>query len=119
MVLVGVHLRDPIERGPKDARRIWQLHASACGLHDSLAAFEKTPKRYLSRTENSLARAGLKFEASSRGPFLHFILRGIGSAVGAITLHTDDILGCGEQDALPKVPHYLNHQLGESEVRGK
>ena len=59
------------------------------GPNDAPAAFRETLRRFLFRPNNSLARAGSKFLASSFGPCRHFIFRGGGGAVGAITTHID------------------------------
>ena len=41
-------------------------------------------------------------EASKFDPCLFFVFRRSGFAVGVITAHIDDLLGCGEQD-IPQI----------------
>ena len=49
-------------------------------------------------------------------PLLHF--SGTGSAAEAPATHIDDLLGCGECDALPKVREYLGRRFGDLKLRG-
>ena len=71
------------------------------------------------RSDNSLARAGLKFKVSSFGPSLYFVFRDSKSTVGDITTRIDDILGCGESDTLLRVRNYLERRFGELAAQEK
>ena len=67
----------------------------AYGRNDALAAFRNSLRRYLLGPDCSSARVGLKFQVSSFDPYLYFALRRSAGAVGALTTHLHDILGCG------------------------
>ena len=43
--------------------------------------------------------------------------RSSGCAAGALTTHTDDVLGCGKQDILLKVRKYLGRRFGYPAVQ--
>ena len=80
---------------------------------DALAALHRSLKRYLLNSELSLRRVGLRRQASTFDPCLFFVLRDDGQAVGALTTHIDDILGCGEPDVLAKIRNFPGARFGE------
>ena len=60
-------------------------------------ASHRSLKRYLANDIYSLKAVSLRLEASKFDPCLFFVNRRCGSAVGVITTHIGDLLGCGEQ----------------------
>ena len=88
-------LRSLPEWGPKGARRFWEVHAPAYSPDVGPAALSETPRRYSSRSYNSLDRACLKFEVSVLGRRLYSVFRDSGSAAGDLTTHMDAVLFCG------------------------
>ena len=58
-------------------------------------------------SENSPARASLRFQTSLFCPRLYSIFREGGGAVGACTAHIDDFFECGELAIRPKVRGFL------------
>ena len=95
-----------------DEHRVWRLRATAFGLSDAPVAFRRPPKKNLVNSAESSPGAGLKFEAPRFDPRRYFIFRISGRAVGAITTHNDDSLGCGETDLLLKVRFFWGSGLG-------
>ena len=75
-----VFLQAPAEWEPGSTHRIWQSHAPAYGLKGAPAASRRSRQRYLGKSANSSARAGLKFQVSSFGPGTYFISRKSGRA---------------------------------------
>ena len=59
----------------------------------------------------------LRLEASKFDPCLFFIFRETGPAVGVMTTHIDDLLGCGEQDILDKMRKLLSIRFGPVEIQ--
>ena len=112
-----VLLRAPCEWNSKESRRVWKLQAPAYGLNDAPAAFRRPLRKYLVNSVHSLSTVGLRFEVSSFDRWLHFVYRKLGSAVGAITTHIDDLLGCGEDGLLVKVRGYSEKRFGKLEVQ--
>ena len=98
-----VFLRAPTEWDPSRAQHIWKLRAPPFGLNDAPVAFRNTLRGYLLRTEELSAKAGRKFQISSVDPYLHFIFRGGGGAVRALTTQIDDVLDCGGPGVLLKM----------------
>ena len=93
-----VYLRAPGEWEPKDSRRVWKLRPPAYGLNGAPVAFHRPLCKFLANFAESLSRVGLLFEVSWFDPRMYFVYRGLGSAVGVLATHVDDILGCGETD---------------------
>ena len=82
------------------------MRAPAYGPDDAPAAFRETLRSYLRRPEESLARFGLKFHVSPRGPRSCSVFR------VAYTTHIDDVLSCGEADILWKAAKYSAGRFG-------
>ena len=112
-----VFVRAPLGWGPKTAYRIRKLRAPASGLKKASAAFQRTLGRYLLNSGASLSRAGLKFQVSSPEPRLNFVFRKSCEVAGAITTHTDDILGRSGLDLLFKVCGLLKYRFGDLKVQ--
>ena len=108
-------LRTPAEWSPPRTQRICKLLAPANGLNDAPGAFRNTSHGCLLQKGAPLAMVGLEFQVSSIDPCLHLVFR----AVGALTTHTDKVLGRGEPGVLVKVRKYLGRGFGDLEVRGK
>ena len=62
---------------------------------------------------------GLKFQASLSGPWVHPISSEGGRAVGAITAHIGDTIGCGEPDIPSRVRGPSVHRFQDSKGQGK
>ena len=90
-------IQSPREWIPGDSRRIWKLNAPAYGLNDAPVAFHRSLKRYLVDANDSLKAVDLRVETSTFDPCLFFVFQRSGKAVGVITTHIDDLLGCGEK----------------------
>ena len=69
---------------PRRVRAVWSL------------------QKYLVNSAESPPSAGLRSEVSSFGPRMYCSYRKSGEAVGVITTHIDEILGCGGPHLLPK-----------------
>ena len=77
-------------------------------MTDAPAAFRRPLKRYLVTATDSLKAVDLRIEASKFHPCLFLVYRKGGLAVGVITTHIDDLLGCGEQDTLRRMEKFLS-----------
>ena len=110
-------LRSLPEWDPKGARRFWKFRAPAYTPDVGPAALNETPRRYSSRSYNSLDRACLEVEVSLLGRRLYSVFRGSGSAVGDLTTRMDAVLCCGGPDILLKVRNYLERLSGCPEVQ--
>ena len=62
-----VFVWDPSERIPERVRRTRILHAPAYGFNDAPAAVHGALRRYLSQSDNSVARVGSRFRVASCG----------------------------------------------------
>ena len=82
---------------------MWKLRAPAYGLNDAPAAAHGPLRKYLVNSAELLPSVGLRFEVSSFDPFMYFVYRKSGPAVGVIATHIGDFSGCGEPDSLLKV----------------
>ena len=102
----------PLEWLPGDSRRVWKLNAPAFGLNDAPVAFHGSLKRYLVNDVDSLKAADLRSEAPKFDPCLVCVYRRSGPAVGVITTHSDDFLGCGVQDISQKMGTCLATRFG-------
>ena len=67
-------------------------------MNDAPVAFHRTLKRYLLNIKDSPKSVDLQLEASKFDPCLFYVYRSSGPAVGVITTHIDDLLGCGEEE---------------------
>ena len=86
------------------------------GLRDAPAAFRETLRRYLLRARESSAPVGPNFQVSTFQPCLSFVFRGSGGAVGALTSHPHDVLGCVEADILLRARKYFGSRRGGLKV---
>ena len=102
----------PAQWDPSGANRICKSRGPAYGLSDAPADSQRTLRPYLLRAENSLAPADLKFQVSASRHCLYFVSRGNGGAVGALTAHIDNGLGCAEPDVLLKRVNITGAALG-------
>ena len=57
-------IQSPPEWLPGDSRRIWKLNAPAYGLRDALVALQRSLKRYLVNSTDSLQAVDLRVETS-------------------------------------------------------
>ena len=69
------------------------------------------------QSENSPARACLKFQASSFGPFRYSIFREGSGALGADTTRIGEITGRCEPDIPSKVRGFLGRRFGDLKVQ--
>ena len=90
-----VFIQALVEWGPLCSDRVWKLRAPACGLTDAPVAFHRSVMRRISKSEDSMKRVGMRYQASSLDPCRFFIFHETGKAVGAFTDYIDEILGCG------------------------
>ena len=86
-------------------------------MNDAPAAFHRSLKRYLVNETDSLKAVDLRAEVSKFGHCLFFVFRRSGLAVGVITTHIDDLLGCGERDILQKMGKFLSTRFGPAKVQ--
>ena len=112
-----VFVQAPPEWSPGDHRRIWKLNAPAYGLNDAPVAFHRSLKRFLLNDKESLKAVDIRLEVSKFDPCLFFVFRGSGPAVGVMTSHIDDLLGCGEQDILAKMEKFLAGRFGPVKIQ--
>ena len=89
--------QSPPEWLPGHSRRVWQLNPPAYTLNDAPVAFYRSLKRYLVNERDSSRAVDLRLQTSKVDPRLFFVYHRSGFAVGGITTHSDDLLGCGEQ----------------------
>ena len=82
----------PAKWEPQCSDRVRKLKAPAYGLGDAPAAFLRSSKKRQVNSDASMKRVGLRRQASTSDPCFFFIFRGAGSAAGAFTTHTNDIL---------------------------
>ena len=65
----------------------------------------------------SVKNAGSRCQASAGDPCLFFVFRDQGQAAGVFTTHINDILGCGEPNALPKSRGFSEQRFGGMKLR--
>ena len=97
-----VLIQSPPERLRGDSRRVWKLNAPAYGLNDALVGFRRFLESYLVNDVDSSEAVDLRLEAPEFDPCLFFVYRRSGSAVGVVTAHIYDLLGCGGRDILQR-----------------
>ena len=112
-----VYLRAPREWNSKDTSRVWQLRKPAYRLHGAPAAIHRSLNTNQVHSAKSLSSVGLRRDVSPFDPFMYFVYRKSGSAVGALATHIDDILGCGVPDLLVKVRGFSDKRCGEMEAQ--
>ena len=98
-------------------RRVWKLSAPASGLNDAPVAAHRSHKRFLVNDADSLRAVDLRLEASVFDLGLFFVYRSSGSAVGVITTHIEDLLGCGEHDSFQRMEKFLAASFGPIKVQ--
>ena len=86
-------------------------------LNGAPVTFHRTLKRYLIDKKDSLKFANLKLEASKSDPCLFFARRSSGPAVGVITTHVDDLLGCGGNDIPGKMEKFPAARFSPAKVQ--
>ena len=92
-------LRDPQEWESKNTHRNRELGAPAYGFNDAPAAVHRSSQQNLVNSDDSPAKEGPRFEASSFDPRRYSAFGQAGREVWPITTHIDDILCCGEPGA--------------------
>ena len=115
----GTYLRARCERNSKGGRRVSRLRAPTHRLNAAPVALHRTPRNYVANSVESLSRGGLRFEVSSSGMRQYIIFRKSGRAVGLITTHTDDILGCGEPDLPLEARCFSGKRFGKLKVQDR
>ena len=113
------NVRALCERSSQDIRGVWELKAHRTDLNDSPLAFSRPLRKYFANSVESPAAVGLRFEASSSDPCQYFVRRSSGGAVGAITTHIDDILGCSGPELFLKAGRYPEKRCGELKIQEK
>ena len=88
------------------------MNAVAYGLNEAPGAVYRPLKRYLVNGTDSVEAVDLRMEASKFDPCLSLAYCRSGLAVGGITTHIDDLLGCGEQDILQRMEKFLSARFG-------
>ena len=102
----GVYLHAPCEWCPRAHSR-----------NDAPVEFRKTLQRYLVKSTESPKLVGLRFETSKLDPCLYTVFTGSDEAVGTVSTHIDDILGCGAPGVLDRSRQYLEHRFGALKVQ--
>ena len=80
-------------------------------------AFHRPLKRYLLNEGAPPLAVDLRTEVSKFDTCLCFVFRRNCLAVGVITTHTDDLLGCGVSGVLNKIEKFLSTRSGPVELR--
>ena len=93
------------------------MNAPAYRLNDAPVAPHRFLERYLVNANDSLEAVDLRIEASKFDPCLSLVFQRSGNAVGVITTHIADLLGCGGKDVLPRMRKYLSNRFGLLEVQ--
>ena len=110
-------LHAPTEWGPPCTNKAWKPKAPTYGLNDAAVACDRSLKRYSLNADLSVKNVRLRCQASTFGPCLFFVFRDPGQAVGVFTKHIDDILGCGEPDALPRIRDFSEQHSGTMKLQ--
>ena len=93
--------------------------APTYGLNDAPAALRRSLQKVLAISQVCLAKVGLQCWASSFDPCLLLVYPKEGGAVGAAAAaHIDGIVGCREQDVLPRTETFLEARSGSVKLQG-